>query len=409
MESLPQSQIVYHDAEPRMRCEFDYVLVGGGLQNGLIALALLQRRPDLRLAVVEREGRLGGNHTWCFHAADVPPAAAPFVDPLVVRRWPGYEVIFPGRRRVLNQPYAAISSERFEAVLRRELEAAPGCTLFVDREAVVIAAHEVVLADGRTLTAATVIDARGPDPGARLRHAAFQKFVGLEVRLAGSVPPRLPIVMDARVSQERGFHFVYVLPFGGGRLLVEDTLFGDDPRLDRDAMREAARRYLDAHALTVGAVLREESGVLPMPWAEGAPTPRGGPLVAGVRGGWFHPGTGYSFPLALRLALLIADRAPAPPGEAVDELHRATRRQARFVHFLNRIAFRAIRPSDRWRLMERFYALPEDLITRYYSLDLGLTDRARILLAGRPFRELTWPRANAHGGGGGSGDHDPQE
>ena len=52
---------------------FKLLLVGGGLQNALIALAVLRKDPQASLAVVERDGRLGGNHTWSFHASDVAP------------------------------------------------------------------------------------------------------------------------------------------------------------------------------------------------------------------------------------------------------------------------------------------------------------------------------------------------
>lgn len=34
--------------------KFDFVLVGGGLQSALIALALRAQRPSLRLAIVEK-------------------------------------------------------------------------------------------------------------------------------------------------------------------------------------------------------------------------------------------------------------------------------------------------------------------------------------------------------------------
>ncbi len=57
-----------------MILDVDYALVGGGLQNGLLALALRAARPAARLALVERGATLGGNHTWCFHAGDLPAA-----------------------------------------------------------------------------------------------------------------------------------------------------------------------------------------------------------------------------------------------------------------------------------------------------------------------------------------------
>ena len=37
----------------------EYLLVGGGLQNSLIALALLEQRPETRLTLIEREPELG--------------------------------------------------------------------------------------------------------------------------------------------------------------------------------------------------------------------------------------------------------------------------------------------------------------------------------------------------------------
>jgi lycopene beta-cyclase len=40
------------------------LLVGGGLQNGLIALAVLRARPDARLCLIERDPTLGGERTW---------------------------------------------------------------------------------------------------------------------------------------------------------------------------------------------------------------------------------------------------------------------------------------------------------------------------------------------------------
>ena len=80
---------------------FDYVVAGGGLQAGLLVAALARLQPAAKVAVVERADRLGGNHTWSFHAADVPEGAWPVVAPLVSASWPGYRVRFPGRENIL--------------------------------------------------------------------------------------------------------------------------------------------------------------------------------------------------------------------------------------------------------------------------------------------------------------------
>jgi lycopene beta-cyclase len=60
-----------------------------------------------------------------------------------------------------------------------------------------------------------------------------------------------------------------------------------------------------------------------------------------------------------------------------------TWRQRRYYRLLNRMMFLAGRPQDRWRIMARFYRLPEPLIARFYGARLTLADKARILI-GKP-------------------------
>jgi lycopene beta-cyclase len=45
--------------------------------------------------------------------------------------------------------------------------------------------------------------------------------------------------------------------------------------------------------------------------------------------------------------------------------------------------FRAARPGERYRVLERFYGLPEALIARFYAARLTRFDKLRIL-TGKP-------------------------
>jgi lycopene beta-cyclase len=50
---------------------------------------------------------------------------------------------------------------------------------------------------------------------------------------------------------------------------------------------------------------------------------------------------------------------------------------------LNRMLFWAARPGERYRVLERFYGLPEALIARFYAARLTGLDKLRIL-SGKP-------------------------
>jgi lycopene beta-cyclase len=371
---------------------FDYVLVGGGLQNGLCALAIRAHQPAARIALVERGAALGGNHTWSFHEADVAEAERRWLDPLVVHRWTGYDVAFATVRRRIEGGYAAITSPRLAEVVAAAVdELALGAT------ALEVGAHEVRIRDAageRTLGATVVIDARGPDT-AEPPPGGFQKFVGLEVRTVEPHRLESPVLMDAEVPQKDGFRFFYLLPLAPDRLLIEDTRFADGAHLDLAALRLECAGYALGRGWRIAEVIREEHGVLPLPFQLELDGGGRGPLVAGMQGGWFHPTTGYSLPVAARLAALVGATPPAELfGPALAALRDAHRGQLGIALALNRMLFRWFAPDDRHHVLARFYRLPEPVIRRFYALDLRRRDVLRIL-AGRPPRGLSWRAAAA--------------
>jgi lycopene beta-cyclase len=365
---------------------FDYVLVGGGLQSALLVLALRDRQPRARVALVERSDVLGGNHTWSFHDGDLTESTDRLVAPLVAWRWSAQEVRFPGLRRTLAHGYASICSRRLDEVVRAHVDGERGSALLTGCPATDVGARCVRLADGRVLEATAVVDARGPAPAARDRGSGFQKFLGLEVTLTAPAGLERPVIMDATVEQIDGFRFLYVLPLADDRLLVEDTYYSESALLDRDALRARACAYAREQGWSVRQVEREEAGVLPLPWRGSLPRPTP-PLRAGFAGGFFHPVTGYSLPVAARLAELVAslpaERLHGPELRAFVRRHAG---QARFARLLNWLMFRAWPPPQRWRILERFYReMPEATIARFYALATTPSDRARLLL-GRPPR-----------------------
>ena len=371
----------------------DVAIVGGGLAGTLIALALTRRHPELRLRIVEGGEALGGNHVWSFFGSDVAEADRPLVAPLVCHAWPDYEVAFPGHRRTIRQPYYSITSERLDQVARRQLGED---ALLTGRKALGVSLTAVMLADGERIEAGGVIDARGAGDQSMLQ-LGWQKFVGRELEVEGGHGLSRPVVMDATVAQHDGYRFVYLLPFSPTRVFVEDTYYSDSPALNVRALEQRIDRFAEARGWRVapgvgvdGGDLRAEQGVLPVVIGGDfeAYWRAGGARVAkaGARAGLFQPTTGYSLPDAVRLAAAVA-ASPDLSGPALDVLtHRAAAtawRERGFYRMLDAMLFRAARPEERYRILERFYRLSPRLIGRFYASRSTFADKARILM-GKP-------------------------
>jgi lycopene beta-cyclase len=362
----------------------DLILVGGGLANSLLACRLRALRPELRIVMIERQAALGGNHTWSFHGSDISARQLDWLRPMIERSWSAHDLRFPERERRLPGTYHSVFAEGLDRVVRPML----GDGLLAGASVTQVEPRAVTLADGRRLEAPAVIDGRG-DPGERHLDVRFQKFLGWLVELDGDADLELPLLMDATVAQEDGFRFMYTLPFGRRRLLIEDTRYSDTPSLDRQPMREAIRDYAVERGWRIAEVLREEEGALPVVlggdldgyWAAAPGVPR-----SGVRAGLFHYTTGYSLPEAVRLADDVA-RLPELTSEALYGWIRARSyalwRRGRFFRLLNRMLFLAGPAAERYRVLQHFYRLPADLIGRFYAGTPTLADRCRIL-SGRP-------------------------
>ncbi len=372
--------------------DFDLILAGGGLANGLIALRLAAVRPETRVAIIESGSTVGGNHSWSSFEADVAPAQVAWTAPLMAHRWDRYSIRFPDHARSLAAGYRTATSATLAAAV-----AASGATVLTGADIVGLEATSVTLADQRTLTATAVIDGRGqPSPpvsGGRGASPALdlraQKFLGLEVELAGDHGLAGPVIMDATVPQVDGYRFVYTLPFGPRTVLVEDTYYSDGTDLAPYVLRGRVMDYIAAQGWSVARVVREETGVLPIALGgDIAAFWDAAPRIAavGLRAALFNPITGYSFPDAVRTAELVAGLPALDPASLYTALRHhseATWRERRFYRFLNRMLFDAAAPDERWRVLQRFYRLDADLVRRFYAGRSTGWDKLRTMV-GRP-------------------------
>jgi lycopene beta-cyclase len=362
------------------------LIAGGGLAGSLAALAMAKLRPEVPILLVEEGESFGGNHIWSFFDEDVEDTDRSLVEPLISHRWQGYYVAFPGHSRKLKAGYNSVRSEQLDQVVRHTLRPDQ---YRLGTKVVAVRENELVLLGGEKIRADGAIDARGA-ANLSMLDLGWQKFVGREYRFAEPHKVDRPVIMDATVDQSDGYRFVYCLPFDEHRMLIEDTYYADTPELDVNGVGERLESYVATRGWRGGTIERQETGVLPVAMGGdfNAFWRVGGARVAkiGLRGGFFHPTTGYSLPDAIRTAALLADQRDFNGAALHDLFEREADsmwRRRDFYRTLNTMLFRAADPPERYKVLERFYRLDPALISRFYAGKTGVLDKMKIM-SGKP-------------------------
>lgn len=368
-----------------MAREKPLIIVGGGLAGSLAALAIAKRRPDLNVMLLEAGNAFGGNHTWSYFDSDVPAEALPLLAALEPVRWPSHSVMFPQYARKLDMPYNSITSQSLDQLVHQQLVPDSRRTACAVTR---IEPSGVHLATGEFLAATGVLDARGVEVGLPGLEVGWQKFVGLELVTARHDGFR-PILMDATVEQIDGYRFVYVLPLAPDRFLIEDTYYSNGSDLDVCMVADRVREYASGAGMD-GDEIRVEKGVLPIViggdpeifWPSSDPIGR-----LGLRGGFFHPVTGYSLGEAFSIAFALTKLPGTYDTPTLAAWTRARFqshwRSGAYFRVLNKMMFHAARPEERHRVFSHFYKMSPGIISRFYAGTLRWTDMVRVLL-GRP-------------------------
>ena len=371
----------------------DFIIVGAGLSGLLTAWYALSVNPELRISIIESSDRIGGDHTWSFNRSDIREDLQDFVAPFVAHSWPRYEVKFPKRNRTLEIPYCTGNSDTLRACVQPFIEEGR-LTVQLNTAVKTLTSTTVTLETGEVIETPWVLDARGFEPRDDV-FLGYQKFVGRTIRTNKPHELKHPIIMDATVPQLGGYRFVYCLPFSEHDVLVEDTYYTDGPELSENEIAARVDDYITANGWSDHTLIRQEKGVLPIKLAADGSrfdvfsheAGRATPL--GIRGGYYHAVTGYSFPQAFKCAWLIGDLIKEAGGgldlaiAEMDQHEYDLHAEEKFLRLLNRMLFRAAKPEQRYKVLQRFYGFSEGLIQRFYFEHLSKWDKLRILV-GKP-------------------------
>ncbi|WP_109525359.1 MULTISPECIES: lycopene cyclase family protein [Nocardia] len=301
--------------------DFDIAVVGLGPTGR--ALAHRAMLAGFRVAAVDpRPDRL-----W-------PPTFSCWVDELP--RWLPAEAIavripaptvWTTTEHRIERPYCVLSKPGLHAALPLD-----DATVFAAR-ASEVGAHEVVLADGTKLRAATVFDTRGlPSLGQRRAASAHGIFVDADTA-APMVADGEGLLLDWRPENGAGPDeppsFLYAVPLGDGTVIFEETSLGLRGGMPQRELRRRTLERLAAHGIRLTGDEPSEAAHYPLD----QPPPRRGAASAvpfGSRGGMMHPCTGYS----VADSLALVDTAVAALRGGRDPIEALWPWQARLVYWM---------------------------------------------------------------------------
>ena len=371
-----------------------FVVVGAGLSGLILAWRCLSSNPNVSVIIIDSNHIIGGDHTWSFNINDIESSLHEWIEPFIAHSWKKYDVKFKGYSRRLNIPYCTGNSNSLRACVDPFIKSGR-LKLILDTEVVKLTSFDVTILNGEKFTGDYIFDARGFtfDDNIKL---GIQKFYGKTIETAKPHNLKYPIIMDATVSQHDGYRFIYCLPFSKNKILIEDTYYSNGLNFDQDKYNKRIDQYIEGNNWTEHKVIRVEKGILPITLAidskliEKRGLKNKEPIKIGMRGNFYHPVTGYSFPDSVRLASKISRTINSCDKNKLVNLDLEIRkyklllyRRDRYFRLLNRLLFKASSPSKRHMVLQRFYTLSESLIKRFYEGNLHKKDMLRILI-GKP-------------------------
>ncbi len=365
-----------------------YVIIGAGASGLSLCHALLERGVTDDILILDHKMAFTDDRTWCFW--DTAPH--PFRS-LASFCWPRWDVITEdglASQMSAHGGYACLRGIDFYTHIAEIAGRAPNVTLKLGCPVQHLQPTDssiAVTAGGETWDADAVFDSR-PRPAPPGGLSFSQRFFGQFLRTpAPAFDPSRCTLMDFRVSQQHGLHFVYVLPLSPTEALVENTYIQpiSAAKISAEQHRQEICAYLaDAYSLDGFDVQREEAGAIPMTTQ---PFPKRDKRIffIGTAGGCSKPSSGYTFTRIQEQCRQIAGAVQAGTLERFRETPPSSR-----YRFFDAVFLQALRdapaafPGYFHRLFTR---VPPDALTAFLSETSTWTGDLQIIraLPLRPF------------------------
>ena len=209
-----------------------------------------------------------------------------------------------------NQSEVVHESSEFNYIAVDATKYLEGCASVIDDKVTLIPSYVeakntsdgvLLSAQGKNYTADLIFDSR---PANTEKTGLKQHFIGWEMEVNQTLSDADTVtLMDFRVNQSRGIHFIYALPLSENKLIVESTMLSKNIEND-DWYYDAIKEWLKLNNLSIKKKIREERGIIPMHETK---SPSSSGIDIGVRGGGVRLSSGYSFSIIQQqVHLLVA-------------------------------------------------------------------------------------------------------
>jgi len=288
----------------------DYLFSGAGASATLLLLnmekqGLLQ---DKKILIIDPDTKHNNDKTYCFWSEQNEPLTL-LCRNLISHQWDEVSVNRNIKESLLPKKYFHISSIDVYKELRRiinqyNFQRIEGSVI----EMITIENGVKVITDSSVWESSLVFDSRPPKylPPKNDDTHLLQSFIGYVITTDDPIlNTNCMDLMDFNVDQLGATQFMYVLPLGEGKMLVELTRFGIEAITQKEA-----NSVLDLYITQRFGnfqILDIEIGCIPMSTADISVEYLPGVIAIGGRAGAVKPSTGYAFKNMFNHAERLAD------------------------------------------------------------------------------------------------------
>jgi lycopene beta-cyclase len=272
--------------------EVDIAIIGGGNAGLTLAAQLASQAKPPSTVVIEPQTPAQRDCSWGLWALD---EQANQLNQATKGRWRQWQLIDHHSRIVhSSDQYSYLSLSSADYLRDRAAQLHEPISLVQEAVTDLQAGQNrtTVKTDQQRYSAKTVYDSRPPKIA---ENGLRQHFFGWHIHSKQPIKnPHIATLMDFRVDQSRGLHFIYALPYSDHQMLVESTLISATVE-PQDWYRNAIEQWLQEHSIEVAEIINEEMGVIPMDNLITDPTAE--PLAApiGAASGAVRRSSGYAF------------------------------------------------------------------------------------------------------------------